>query len=57
MANNLNTEITGRWVVIKEGSFKPEYKPLHWRIWRAEGGFGCHSVGDHVVLKDLADLV
>lgn len=41
MANAMNTDITGRYVVIYKSSMIPEYQDLSWRVFHATGGFGC----------------
>ena len=41
MSNNLNEDITNRYVIVKEETFKAEYRDLKWRVFHARGGFGC----------------
>lgn len=43
MANSLNQDLTGKWVVMLAKALKPEYSALHDRLYRCEGGFGCLS--------------
>src|SRR5262245_8607009 len=40
MANNLNADITDKYVVLRESAMSDDYKAMHWRIFHAEGGFG-----------------
>jgi hypothetical protein len=41
MSNNLKEDITGRYVVLAEGVLSPAYNDVKYRIFHAEGGFGC----------------
>lgn len=41
MSNSLNEDITGRYVIVKEETFTPEYRDLKWRVFLARDGFGC----------------
>lgn len=41
MGNALNEDITGRHVVLREDSLKSEYADITWRVFHAQGGFGC----------------
>ena len=41
MANNLSEYITGRYVVVAEECFNPQYRDIKYRVFHARGGFGC----------------
>ena len=45
MANSLNKELTGKIVILKAESLKPEYRDLKWRRFQVEAtspGSGAH---------------
>ena len=41
MSNTLNIDITNKHIVLKEAVLSDAYKDITWRVWLAEGGFGC----------------
>lgn len=41
MANALNEDIEGRYVVLAEGAMAPQYRAIEHRVFFAKGGFGC----------------
>jgi hypothetical protein len=41
MGNALKEDITGRYVVIKEEALQASYRDIKYRVFKAEGGFGC----------------
>lgn len=41
MANALNEDITGRYVILSEESLAEEYRDIKFRVFHATGGFGC----------------
>lgn len=51
MANSLNTDIEGRYVVIAEDRMGEQYADIKFRVFRAESGFGCRNftIGTAVV--------
>lgn len=57
MANALNEDIMGKHVVIPETYFKPEFHDIKFRVFKAEGGFGCspHTSGTAVFGETIYD--
>ena len=43
MANALNEDLEGRYVVLLEESMGDEWKDITYRVFLCEGGFGCRS--------------
>ena len=43
MANSLNENITGRYVVLSTEGLKPEYHGIENRVFLVQGGFGADS--------------
>lgn len=57
MANRLNADLTGKVVVLDPKYLSSQYQALKWRLFRAEGGFGCspETEGKAVFGTFLAD--
>jgi hypothetical protein len=43
MANTLNEQLEGRFVVLKAEGMAPAYRDINSRIYKVEGGFGASS--------------
>lgn len=58
MANSLNAELEGKVLVLDPRYLSAEYRvDPKWRLFRADGGFGCHAdtIGNAVFGHELAD--
>jgi hypothetical protein len=44
MANNLNENIEGKYIIIEKESLKPEFHSIVERVFFVKGGFGAHAV-------------
>lgn len=58
MANSLDAELAGKVLVLDPGYLSAEYKENpKWRLFRAEGGFGCSptTIGKAVFGTFMAD--
>lgn len=55
--NSAGMQLQGKVVVLKEGTLKPEYRALKWRLFRVEGGFGASpsTIGTALIGQFLAD--
>jgi hypothetical protein len=56
MANSLNEDLTGKVIVFREGTLKPEYPVLRHLFW-VQGGFGAQAFTNGRMLagQDLYD--
>lgn len=50
-------DLTMQYVVLREGVLKGKYDDMLWRVWRAEGGFGCNpkAIGTCVISRCVRD--
>lgn len=57
MANSLNAELTGKVLVLKPQYLGKDYQDPKWRVFKAEGGFGCnaYTMGNAVIGQFMAD--
>ena len=57
MANSLGIDLTDKVLVLKKSAMSPQYQDLRYRLFRAEGGFGCapYTMGTAVMGTFLSD--
>lgn len=57
MANGAGVDLTGKVVVLDPETMKAEFRDLRWRLFLADGGFGCSptTIGRAVIGWFLAD--
>ena len=41
MSNTQTVDLTDKYVILAKEFFKPEFRDITWRVFHAEGGFGC----------------
>lgn len=41
MANGMNQDITGKYIILRKSAMAPAYQDMTWRVFYALGGFGC----------------
>lgn len=55
--NSLNTDITDKLLLVREGAHSAQYRDEKYRVFRAEAGFGCkpYTIGGAVFGTNALD--